>query len=188
MGAGGAAWEPDADGGAVRAPPALLISTLWPSGRSVGVSTGSVLAAPIALCAAVEADAGLPASAMACHFSASHQQDHASGRRGTRFQGLCTRERRPASPRTGAGPDGCAGSTALCSAAWVPSACADGIMRSTRAHGAGIAGHSRGSAKSPELTPKKRGQIPLKFTHPSNWCARNRFLNTKSRTSGPYSH
>ena len=103
------------------------------------------------------------------------------------FGDFAPRERRPASPRTGAGPDGRAGSTALCSAARVPPACAAGIMRSTRAHGAGIAGHSRDSAKSPELL-KVRGHIPLKFTHPANRCARNGFLDTKSRTSGPYSH
>ena len=54
-------------------------------------------------------------------------------------QRLCTPRARPASPRTGAGPDGRAGSMALCSAAWGPPACAAGLMRSTRAHGAGIA-------------------------------------------------
>ena len=55
------------------------------------------------------------------------------------FRRLCTPRARPASPRTGAGPDGRAGSTALRSAAWGPPACAAGLMRSTRAHGAGIA-------------------------------------------------
>ena len=48
------------------------------------------------------------------------------------------RERRPTSPRTGAGPDGRAGSMALRSAVRAPPACAAGIMHSTQAHGAGI--------------------------------------------------
>ena len=62
------------------------------------------------------------------------------------FGDFAPRERRPASPRTGAGPDSRAGSTALRSAARVPPACAAGIMRSTRAHGAGIADHTRVAA------------------------------------------
>ena len=76
---------------------------------------------------------------LACHFSAARQLDHASGGRGSRFRRLCTPRAPARVPRTGAGPDGRAGSTALRSAAWGPPACAAGLMRSTRAHGAGIA-------------------------------------------------
>ena len=69
------------------------------------------------------------------------------------------RERRPASPRTGAGPDGRAGSTALCSAARVPPACAAGIMHSTRVHGAGIAAMAA-IRRSPQT--HERGRVDRK--------------------------
>ena len=55
------------------------------------------------------------------------------------FGDFAPRERRPASPRTGAGPDGRAGSMALRSAAWGPPACTAGLMLSTREHGTRIA-------------------------------------------------
>ena len=108
---------------------------------------------------------------LACQFSAARQLDHASGGRGSRFRRLCTPRAPARVPRTGAGPDGRAGSTALRSAARAPPACAAGIMRSTRVHGAGIAGHGRGSAESPELL-KHEVTRPLKSTlGPARHCS-----------------
>ena len=76
---------------------------------------------------------------LACHFSKALQLDHTACELKTRLLQLCTPRTWPASPRTGAGPDGRAGSTALCSTAWGPPACSHGLMSSTRAYGAGIA-------------------------------------------------
>ena len=60
------------------------------------------------------------------------------------------REPRPASPWTGAGLDGRAGSTALRSAVRAPPACAAGLMHSTQARGAGIAAMGKRIRQSPQ--------------------------------------
>ena len=61
-------------------------------------------------------------------------------------------ERRPASRRTGAGPDGRADSTTLRPAARTPPACAPCLMHSTRAHGAEIAAWQRIRRSPPQHT------------------------------------
>ena len=87
---------------------------------------------------------------------AGRQLHPAAGRRRTHFRRLCP-PRAPASvPRTWAGLDGRAGSTALRSAAREPTACAAGLMHSTRAHGAGIAAISDGEGGSTRRRRWKR--------------------------------
>ena len=71
------------------------------------------------------------------------------------FRRLCTPRARPASPRTGAGPDCRSGSTAFRSAAWGPPACPDGLMHSTWTHCAGIAAMA-GIRLSPRGTDHER--------------------------------